>query len=164
MTQRTIPTLVLVALLGGCGFQLRGYYDAADLTALGPVQITGLAAYDPMYRTLSQVLGDSGVEISDAAATPAKLRVSEYRKDRRVYAVDSRNKVIEYELQETLVFALRSATGANDIPAQRLQAVRLVRNPEDEVLGRGREEELLRNDMRAQLARHVVDRIAAVFK
>ena len=159
------PAAVLFALalllpLAGCGFQLRG--QTAPLVTLGgPVQVVGLTFHDPLYRELQQSLHVAGASATTDSGGAVVLRISDRQSNRRVLSVDNRNKAVEYELEESFLFSVRDRDGNERAPEQRLRALRVIFNPEDEVLGRNREEDLMRADMRRDLANRLVERLAA---
>ncbi len=152
--------LVLATMCSACGFQLRG--QATQLVNLGgPLQLAGLAIQDPLYTELRQALRVAGAEAGSEPGGAAVLRISGRQSTRRVLSVDTRNKALEYELEESFLFSVHGADGSERVPEQRLRALRVIFNPEDEVLGRNREEDLLRGDMRRDLANRLVERLAA---
>jgi LPS-assembly lipoprotein len=159
MRRRLLLLVLLLPLLGACGFQPRG--QTAPLVELGgPLQVTGLGLHDPLYRELQQALELAGAgAATDGGA--AVLRISDRRSTRRVLSVDNRNKAVEYELEESFRFSVHDAQGRERVPEQDLLSLRIIFNPEDEVLGRNREEDLLRADMRRDLANRLVERLAA---
>ena len=76
-------------------------------------------------------------------------------------SVNSRNKAVEYELEESAEFALYQAGGSELTPPQTVRILRILLRPTDAILGANREEELLRGDMRRELAERIVRRVAA---
>ena len=161
MRKYLVVILFLSVTMTGCGFQLRGQ-ETATLTSMAPLHLSGLKFHDPLHRALTRALKQAGARLSATPEGASRLRIRDVRSTRRVLSVDQRNKSVEYELEEAFVFSLRSADGSEQITDQRLRTLRISLNPEVEVLGRRREEELLRNDMRAELAQRLVERIAAV--
>lgn len=155
--------LLLLAALGiaGCGFQPRG-----QTLALGgipsPLHVTGLTAYSPLQRELASQLDAAGASLSETAAgAAAVLRISDARSGSRVLSVNSRNKAVEFELEESATFSLRAADGRELATEQTVRTLRILFQPEDAVLGSSREAELLRGDMRRQLVESIIRRLAA---
>jgi LPS-assembly lipoprotein len=159
---RVASLLALALLLNGCGFALRG--QQAELTRLpDPVFITGIRPYRELHREITDALRLAGATITPVAANALVLRIEEPRSERRVFSVDRRNKVLEYELEESFVFRVNAPDRHELIPPQRLRSLRIHLNPDVEVLGRNREEDLLRADMRRDLAQRLVERLSAQF-
>ncbi|MFM1892648.1 MAG: LPS-assembly lipoprotein [Pseudomonadota bacterium] len=160
MRRTALLLLLLLPLLGGCGFQPRG--QAAPLVELGgALRMTGLSIQDPLYRELQQALQLAGADTTAEGDAAAVLRISDRRSTSRVLSVDSRNKVVEYELEESFLFSVRGSDGSERIPEQRLITLRILLNPQVQVLGRNREADLIRIDMRRELANRLVERLAA---
>jgi len=153
--------LVLLAMnLGGCGFQPRG--QAVTLAAVpSPVFIAGLASYSDLYRELSRLLKIADIEITSSADESASvLRISGVDSEARVLSVNSRNKAVEYELEESASFALRARDGRQLVETQRVSVLRVQYRPEVGVLGSDREGELMRREMRRDVAGRIVRRLA----
>jgi LPS-assembly lipoprotein len=147
--------------LAGCGFQPRGH--AVTLTGVpSPVYVAGIASYTELSRELRLQLTRAGVEIAPSAAESASvLRVSGVNSKARVLSVNSRNKAVEYELEESASFALRTRDGQQLVEPQRVSVLRIQYRPEVGVLGSDREGKLMRRDMRRDVAGRIVRRLAA---
>ncbi len=162
MTHRHLQHLALgiliLSLLQGCGFHLRG---SADLPpSISPLYIEGLGAYDPLRKVLRQTLADSNVQITDnraQARTILRLRNQEH--ERRVLSVDGQGKVVEYELHHALDFDLIGADGNTLAEEQTVGTQRAYINTETEVLGKAEEELDVQEDMRVDLASRIVSRL-----
>lgn len=162
---RTLASL-LVALgalfLTACGFHLRG---AADLPPnISPLTISGLPVQDSMRRELEQLIGGNGAVAVQEGAEGARsvLRILKREPKKRVLSVDNRGKVVEYEISETVEFDLTEPGGKLLVERQKVSMVRAYTNTEQEqVLGKQQEEELIRDDIRRDLAAQVVRRLQA---
>ena len=164
---RGIPAigwLVLVALaltISACGFQPRGH--AVTLSAVpSPVFIAGISDYSDLYRELELQLHLAGVEtVPSAADSGSVLRISGIESDAQVVTFNSRNKAVEYELEEAATFSLYAADGRELVETQLVKVLRIQYRPEVGVLGSDREGELLRKDMRREIADRILKRLAA---
>lgn len=155
--------LLLIALLAlaGCGFQPRG--QLPDTTRLpSPIHIAGLPAHAPLHHALTRQLESAGAlpaaRAEDAAAV---LQISRPSSGSRVLSVDSRNKAVEFELEESVRFQLRPAGGEAGAP-QTVRTVRILYQPGESVLAAEREAAVLRAEMHRELANRIVRRLAAV--
>ncbi|WP_078117907.1 LPS-assembly lipoprotein LptE [Thiosocius teredinicola] len=158
-----ITALLLAAsfLLTGCGFQPRGQAHPIDGIP-GPIYIAGVQPYSDIYRELKKQLDIAGVAIApDAQSSQTTLRIIRWKRDRRVLSLNSRNKVVEYEMEETVRFSLRNPDGGERVPPQLIRVVRIQFNPQDAILGSEREGELLREDMLRELVERMLGRLAA---
>ena len=150
---------VVMLTVNGCGFQPRGHSSAAaDIPS--PLVIRGAAEFSGLYRELSRQLQIAGVELSPPG-TPGLpvLQISGVKSESRLLSVNSRNKAVEFELIELASFNLRSAAGKPLVPQQELKVIRIQYRPEVAVLGSNREAELLRRDMREELASRIIQRL-----
>jgi LPS-assembly lipoprotein len=165
--RRPLPLVALLALLGllalsaGCGFKPRG--QTVDLTSVpGPLHISGIRPYSPLARELRRQLEQTGIAVVDARADSGSvLRIGRRDTDSRVLSVNSRNKAVEYELEESARIALYGLDGRELVAPQTVRVLRILLRPGETLLGSNREEDLLRADMRRELAERIVRRIAA---
>lgn len=166
LIRRPAPIVALLLLfavtgLGGCGFQPRG--QALSLASVpGPLHIRGIRPYSPLARELRVQLTQGGVGIAaDMAGSASVLRISRRENSSRVLSVNSRNKAVEYELEEAAEIALYDSAGNELVPPQTVRVLRILLRPSESLLGSNREEDLLREDMRRDLAERIVRRLAA---
>ncbi len=135
---------LLLSLLAGCGFQLR-QADPQDLP--WRLDIRGLAAEDPLARRLQAW--------SAADGHPATLEFARADWQRRVLSVGSDGKAVEYELRYVLRFRLLGPGGQTLLPWQGLDLRTDYAFDPAQVLAKGREAELLRQDLRDQASRAI---------
>ena len=157
--------LALLSLfIGGCGFQPRGVADGLNATTLpSPLSISGIGRFSPLYRALERQLAIADVEIAPrAAGAAAQLRIHDTSTDRRVLAVDSNNRAVEFELAQSARFSLRAADGRELLTQQDIRVLRILYRPEQGILGSDREAVLLREDMHEELATRILRQLAAV--
>jgi LPS-assembly lipoprotein len=161
---RLLPALLVLALLQGCGWHLRGDLDLPP--SISPLFIQGVARYDALRMELGRSLAGSGVEVAEQQnKAGAVLRILNHTSNKRVLSViGSTGKVAEYELQEALEFDMVDARGQELFPPQRVEVLRSYTNREDEVLGKRREEETLRKEMRRDLASRMLNHMQANLK
>jgi LPS-assembly lipoprotein len=147
-------------LLAGCGFQLQG-----ALTTPAEMERTFVAASDhhsAFYRKLRTAMRDSGVQLVDNAAdATATLTVSFDETDQRVLSVSARNVPTEFEVYYTIRYAL-DAGEKNLLEAQTLTLTRDYTYDPTLVLGKAREEELLRQAIVDDLVRIVLKQISTL--
>jgi LPS-assembly lipoprotein len=155
--------LLALALLSisACGFQPRG--QAMGLAGVpNPVHISGIASFSDLYRELYRQLKIAGAQIAPTGAESAStLHITGVEQDIRLLSVNSRNRAVEYELIAAATFSLRTANGQELVAPQQVRVLRIQYRPEIAVLGSGREAELLRQNMREELAGRIVRRLTA---
>jgi len=159
----TWPLLLAILVVGGCGFHLRGEAPLLDHAGIpSPLHVSGLGLDSALRSAVITQLRQSNVAITDNAAdAAATLRLRKPSSGSRLLSVDSRNKAIEYELTESVSMTLLSRTGETLIETQNISVTRIQYRPEDSILAGANEEELLRGDMRRDLANRVLTRLAA---
>lgn len=157
---RLVTVAAILALLAGCGFQLQGAY-----TAPPEMERTFIATSDGhslFYRKLGIALRQAGVQVvDDPAAATATLSISYDRTGQRVLSVSARNVPTEYEVFYTIAYSI-DAAGRGLLPTQELTQTRDYTYDPTLVLGKAREEELLREAISDDLVRIVLKQISTL--
>lgn len=161
LTNKLLVAGILI-VLAGCGFQPRGQVQGVSGIP-SPLHVSGIRTYSALHRELKKQLEQVGVSVAaNAAGSAAVLHIRKHDSDRRVLSVDSRNKTVENELEESARFELRSPDRQEVLATeQTARVLRIQFAPRETVLGNRREEDLLRQDMRRELAQRILQRIAA---
>lgn len=146
--------------LAGCGFQLQG-----ALTTPPEMERTYIAAADrqtDFYRDFRSALRAAGVALVDSpGAATATFTISFDQTGQRVLSVSARNVPTEYEVYYTIEYALDSSAG-NLIEQQALTLTRDYTYDSTLVLGKAKEEELLREAIVKDLVRVVLKQISTL--
>lgn len=147
--------------LSACGFHLRG---AAVLPpAMSETLLEGTDRHGPLGDEIANALSVAGGQlVSGRESATAVLRILGERSDRRVLSVGADRKVDEYELHYQITYQLLSPKGEVLVPQQTVNAVRDYQFSSAEVLGKEREEETLRSEMRGYAVRQMLQRLRAV--
>ena len=152
--------IAIVALLGACGFQLQGALKTPPEMAR-----TYIAADDRhslFYRELRVALDTAGVSVVDnSASATATLTISHDVTDQRVLSVSARNVPTEFEVYYTIAYSLDSGR-ENLLETQTLTVTRDYTYDSTLVLGKAREQELLRQALVDDLVRIVLKQISAI--
>jgi LPS-assembly lipoprotein len=147
-------------LLAGCGFQLQGAF-----TTPSEMERTYIATDDRhslFYRELRATLEASGVTLVDNAAdATATFTISFDETDQRVLSVSARNVPTEYEVYYTVDYALYGGPKSL-LEFQTLTLTRDYTYDPTLVLGKAREEELLREAIVDDLVRIVLKQISTL--
>ena len=155
-----VLAILLVTLVAGCGFRIQG-----ALSAPAAMQRTYLAAddrYSPFYRTLRAELETAGVDVVDSAAeSTAVLSILYDQTDQRVLSVSARNVPTEYEVYYTIQYAI-DAGERGLMPTRQLTLTRDYTYDSTLVLGKAREEELLRQAIVEDLVRIVLKQVSTL--
>ncbi len=146
--------------LAACGFQLRA---APDIPAeMSRTYISADDRYSQFYRKLRDELGNAGVQLVDSPAkSSAVFSILADETDRRVLSVSARNVPREYEVYYTIYYSVESGNDTIMTP-QSLTLTRDYTYDETLVLGKAREEELLREAIVDDLVRIVLKQLSSL--
>lgn len=155
-----LATFVLLTLLAGCGFHLQGAFTTP--AAMERTYISTTDRHSLFYRELRATLKSSGVNLVDSAAdATATFTISFDETDQRVLSVSARNVPTEYEVYYTVEYALDSGSESL-LEFQTLTLTRDYTYDSTLVLGKAREEDLLRDAIVDDLVRIVLKQIATL--
>ena len=114
------------------------------------------------YRELRIALDSAGVDVvENSANATATLTISYDETDQRVLSVSARNVPTEYEVFYSIAYSLDSGRD-NLLETQTLTVTRDYTYDPTLVLGKGREQELLRQALVEDLVRIVLKQISAI--
>ena len=155
---RNLVLTLAIMTAGGCGYQLRGAVSLPP--GLDAIRIAGPI---DIRNALTQLLDSGGVHVQPAGGSAeALLRVSGERFNRRVLSVDpNTGKESEFELAYQVTFEMTGAEGEELMPEQTVSLIRDYVFDRDAVLGKSREQNVLRAEMLRDAAAQIVRRIAA---
>ncbi len=159
LLSRLIPTLTLTLLLASCGFQLR---SATVLpTEMERTYIATDFRHSLFYRTLRARFRDNGVNLVDNPVdATAIFNILDDSTGQRVLSVSARNIPREYEVYYHVRYNLQS--GDKMLLESRQQIMtRDYTYDVTAVLGKAREEELLREAIAADLVRVVLIQLSS---
>jgi len=159
LLSRSILTLTLMLLLASCGFQLR---SATVLpTEMERTYIATDSRHSLFYRTLRARLRDNGVDLVDNPIdATAIFNILDDSTGQRVLSVSARNIPREFEVYYHVLYNLQSAD--KTLLASREQVMtRDYTYDVTAVLGKAREEELLREAIADDLVRVVLIQLSS---
>lgn len=114
------------------------------------------------YRKLRAALKSAGVQlVDDPTDATATFTISYDETDQRVLSVSARNVPTEYEVHYTVEYVLNGGT-RNLLESQSLTATRDYTYDSTLVIGKAREQELLREAIVDDLVRIVLKQIATL--
>lgn len=152
--------MALAAIVAGCGFQLQG-----ALSTPAEMQRTYFATDDRhslFYRALRVQLQAAGVDLVESAAdSTATFSILFDETDQRVLSVSARNVPTEYEVFYTIRYAIDSGQ-KKLLENQTLTVTRDYTYDSTLVLGKAREEELMRTAIVDDLVRIVLKQISSL--
>jgi LPS-assembly lipoprotein len=157
---RLVVILALSALLGGCGFQLR---SATVLpTEMDKTYIATGSRHSLFYRALQSRLRENGVEVVDSSIDATSIfNVLADDTGQRVLSVSTSNIPQEFEVFYRVVYGVDS--GEKTLMAAQEQV--LTRDYTYDVtlvLGKAKEEELLREAIAEDLVRVILIQLSSL--
>lgn len=158
MSRTAIALVVLALLLAGCGFQLQG-----AITVPAEMERTYIQTddhYSKFYLALRREFEAAGISVVDtAAAATAIFTIYFDSTDQRVLSVSARNVPTEFEVYYSVEYGLISGQETL-LQAQEMTLTRDYTYDATQVLGKAREEELLRDAIVQDLVRIILKQVA----
>ena len=152
---RGLLASAVLAMLLGCGFQLRSW----DLSVAFASASVDAADGGTVDEALVRALGYSGVEVLEKGGDVV-LRLTGEREERRSAAVTAAGRAAEVELALEVRFSVQDVDGQELAPERSLRVARVQRIDVDNIVGSSEEEALLREEMRQELASRMVRSLA----
>ena len=156
---RTLWISLLIIVLTGCGFHLRGALPT--LTMDNPIYIAGVDKNSDLYLELArQLRGAKSVITETRSLAKSVLTISDYRSRERQLTLNSSNQAVEYELEESFNFSVQ--TSRTTVESRPLKVTRVLGRTESETLAREREEREMRINMRHDLVNQLMYQLARI--
>ena len=157
---KRLSVAIVFSMLAACGFHLAG--SGSLPAAMQSTYLDSSAPHSEFFGILSEVLRRRGLDLVDTGSSAgARLIITEDTSGQRVLSVTARNIPREYEVFYVVSFSLQ-AEDSFLIQDELLVARRNYTYDETQVLGKEREESLLRRALAEDLARQLVRRIEAL--
>jgi LPS-assembly lipoprotein len=148
------------ALLTGCGFHIRSVVDFPP--GMSSVYIDTSNRHSPFYRELTTTIRESDLKLETAPEqADTIIRVLTDDTGQRPLTVSARNVPREYEIYYLVSYSV-SIDGQEVLPPQRLVLIRDYTYDETKVLGKAREEDVLREAIAADLVGLLVHQVSAI--
>jgi LPS-assembly lipoprotein len=160
--RRLTPGLVVTvtAVLAGCGFQLRG--PPAVPPEMARTYISTENPYSLFYRKFRTRLVEAGVDVVESPReATAEFSILADDTGQRVLSVSARNIPREYEVYYTINYRLSDGNKVLMQPESRTMT-RDYTYDETRVLGKEKEEELLREAIADDLVRVVLMQLSSL--
>lgn len=157
---RQIAVLGISLLLAACGFQLRTQPNIPP--EMSRTYMAADDSYSLFYRRFQDELAKAGVEVvSSRADATAIFSILVDHTDQRVLSVSAQNLPREFEVYYTIHYSVESGK-QSIIEPQTLTLTRDYTYDETLVLGKAREEELLRQAIVDDLVRIIIKQLSSL--
>lgn len=164
-------SLLPLASLGGCGFQLRRQHEMAFRS----IQLSGFSGISPLATELARALEANGVNVVEStlqatqAASAAQVPVTHVEfvalqdtRDTLVSAKTAFGQVRTMTARSILRFEVRRGDGSVLLPASDVSLVRDLSYNERDALAKQDESEALTRAMQTDIVNQVMRRLAAI--
>ena len=150
-------SLLLAALLAGCGFQLRGTADLPFETLYVPPAVTPGIALD-LKRNIQS--GTRTAVVDDQAKAEAVLQFLQEVREKRILSLGASGRVREFQLRYTVAFRVHDGKGGDFVPPTSTTLTRDITFNDADVLAKESEDQLLYRDMQFDMVQLIMRRIA----
>ncbi|WP_186424751.1 LPS assembly lipoprotein LptE [Cupriavidus metallidurans] len=147
------------ALLGGCGFHMRGNADFAFKRLYIGIPENSLMGAD-LRRNIRN--GSDTQIVTDRKEADALLEVMADTRAKSILSITAEGVVREYRLTYRFTFRLRDASGKDLIPPSTLLLTRDLTYNEANTLAKDYEEQQLYRDMQRDVVNQLMRRLASV--
>jgi LPS-assembly lipoprotein len=153
--------IMTLALLAGCGYQLRGSASLPEV--MSPTYIQGLRPYSELVDDFAYALRTRNATVtSDQAEASAVLKITGDDTERLVLSVDTAGNVLEYEIRQTIRFSVLGPDRRELLPEQSITLSRAFLFTSTDVLAKVREAKLVRRTLQENLVNLAMLRIASL--
>ena len=156
--------VLFITLLSACGFHLRGYGPSTTTlpSAMAITYIDAVNQATALVQQLKRALRNAEVElVSTQQASAATLTIRE-NTGRRTLSVGTDAKTAEYQVYYNVQFNLSDAEGQVLLSEQSITLTREYRFDRLAITAADQQERQLRLEMQRELARLIIDRLAAL--
>ena len=158
--RRHLASLLIVASLSGCGFQLRGSTPESRL-AFASVHLDAPKG-TPLERELRDAIRQSGTQLADAKSAEVTLRVLSQAQERRVLTLNAQGKVREYSLTYRVRYEVADASNKKLLQPPEMAMQSILSYSEEQVLAKEQEEKLTYDDMRRDAVAQIMRQLTRV--
>lgn len=159
---RFCVSLILVFMVTGCGFHLRGS-QGYELN-VSRVHVSAANVRSEFSQELERALTARGIETVLSADAEYTIHISSTRTTRRAVAISADISVSEYELRMQTVFQVTAAGNVEVIPVSTLVTERIYSFNRSSLVGSSEEEKILKREMRRDVANQILRRFSATLR
>lgn len=160
-----LPGLLVLALMSGCGFRLRGQVELPPAMRITYIRVNHPPGTPPgtLERTLQSFLKANGVEVAtDPKQATAILEIMSEDRSNRLIATNREGNTRLYTLTYLVNYRVLLPDDKVLLPQTASSVSRNVTYPESAVLSKGQGEEIAYRDMEYELVRAIFFRLEAL--
>ena len=157
MSSKNVLIVVLVLLVAGCGFRLRGTAEVPFESVYIPNATAGIAL--DLKRNI--LAGTKAKVVDDPKDAEAVMQFTEETRQKEILSLTSAGRVREFLLRYRVGFRVHDSKGADFVPQNTIALTRDVTFNDTEILAKEQEEQLLFRDMQTDMVQQIMRRLAA---
>ena len=146
-----------LSLLTACGWHLRGSEGLPD--NLKALNFDTHNSNSPLSRDIQRTLHQYDIDLQSSEANVYALKLLQERESKRVVSLSVDALANEYELLSEARFTVIDGEGRAVINQGLAQVTRVYEHDPDDALSKSEEESLVRDEMRADLVRQIIQRL-----
>ena len=156
-----VLSVYLTVLLSACGWQLRNAQVVPE--DIGSLHLSSQDPHSALITELTRALNLYGVDdVASAADAKYSVVIVDFKRNRRTATLNPSARVAEFQLNEDVDFVIIDNSGNQIIPLSTASVERVYEFDERDVLASDNEERLIRDGMREELARQILNRLSVV--
>ncbi|MFV8783560.1 LPS assembly lipoprotein LptE [Microbulbifer sp. SA54] len=160
ITLRTL-ILTLAVITTACGWHLRG--APKNFPPGSTLYITTEDPHSDIAESISRLLQTSGLPLAEEPAqADFLLTIHREIEKKRTVSVDAKGRASEYELTTSAEYSVRDSSGRQLLTEARADVYRTLEWNDGEVVSKGEEERILREEMRRELISRIIDRLRRI--
>ncbi|MEE4279443.1 MAG: LPS assembly lipoprotein LptE [Halieaceae bacterium] len=158
---RLAGLLVATALLGACGFQLRGVVGSSALPeSWRSLHLSTASPNTEFARTLDASFSANGVVWAPRDEANYELRLGPERFSQRNLSVNAQARAAEFDLVMSADFSVVDSSGKLVMPQTTATVNKQMENDPQNVVGKAEEVRILRTELRRELADQILRRMS----
>ncbi|MDE0919486.1 MAG: LPS assembly lipoprotein LptE [Arenicellales bacterium] len=159
--RNVVILLASAMLIAGCGFHLRGKVQLPAVFSATHVKGTDLSLVDDIKRAL-RVAG--GAVVNEKAEATVSIELLRVTYSRAVRSINEQGIAVSYELQYDVRYRVSGQAKQRLVPDARIALKRTLDYGDKnmQILQKAIEENLLKQEMRDEIVRQVISRLASV--
>lgn len=158
---RTLSTFIAITLVSSCGWHLRG--APKNFPPGSELYITAEDPRSDIAEELTRLLRSGGIPMAETPAlADYVLTIHKEDERRRTVAVDAKGRAAEYELITSALYSVADSNGRVLLNNAEADVYRTLEWDDNEVVSKGEEELLLREEMRRELIGRIIDRLRRI--
>ncbi|WP_193161384.1 LPS-assembly lipoprotein LptE [Microbulbifer hainanensis] len=153
--------ILITTILGGCGWHLRGAPKNFP-----PGSKLYIATEDPrsdVAAEMTRLLQNGGIPMAESPLeADYALTIHKEVERKRIVSVDAKGRASEYELITSATYSVEDRAGNVLLNNAEADVYRTLEWNDNEVVSKGEEERLLREEMRRELIGRIIDRLRRI--